>query len=144
MRPLSIPFRPILWPQSATRMLGQTFPSASLIRAANAWTPWFFPSICSWAKITVWLACWKECSIVRTYSGIDGWLPHQGSKYKKGNEQRFPKKKKTKKKKEKNLLWQRPRSSTFGLIRMECLWWIPLCLSHRWLPFQFLEPSHQK
>nr|GMC70415.1 Uncharacterised protein [Ipomoea batatas] len=31
IRPLSTPFKPILWPQSAIRTLGQMFPSPSLI-----------------------------------------------------------------------------------------------------------------
>lgn len=45
IRPLSTPFKPILWPQSAIRMFGHMFPSESLIWAINACTPWLLPFI---------------------------------------------------------------------------------------------------
>lgn len=57
IRPLSTPFRPILWPQSAMRIFGQMFPSSSLICTINAWTPSSFPLILSWEKTTVCVAC---------------------------------------------------------------------------------------
>jgi len=74
IRPLSTPFRPILCPQSAIRMLGQMLPSASLICTINAWTPWLIPLILSWEKATVCVACCTatitSILIVRTHGAF--------------------------------------------------------------------------
>jgi len=58
IRPLSTPFKPVLWPQSAIRMFGHMFPSESLIWAMNACTPWLLPFILSCEKTIVCVACW--------------------------------------------------------------------------------------
>lgn len=60
MRPLSTPFKPVLWPQSAIRIPGHTRPSPSRNWHTKAWTPSFLPLIKSWEKTIAWVACWRN------------------------------------------------------------------------------------
>ncbi len=56
MQPLSIPFSPILWPQSAILRPGHTLPLSSRNWQMKACIPSFLPSITSWEKTIEWVA----------------------------------------------------------------------------------------